>query len=69
MAKNKKYPIESTTPGFPELEEALFVAKDKIGWKSLTAFLAKWCKQHQPEDNSYDLKFWIDQQKPRRGRG
>ena len=55
----KKYIIESTTPGFPALEKALFVANDKIGWKDLCAFLVNWTNQHQPKGNPYTLKSYL----------
>ncbi len=61
MQRKQKYPIESTTKGFPELEKALFVANDEIGWKSLTAFLVKWTNKHQPKDTNYNLHFWLNQ--------
>lgn len=57
--ERKKYKIESTTPGFPELDLALHKAAEKIGWKSLTCHLVRWTEENQP-DSAYSLKFWIN---------
>lgn len=60
----KKYKIESSTPGFPALERALFKAHDQIGWKSLTGFVVGWTNQHQPKDTPYSIAFWKPKKSP-----
>lgn len=57
----KKYNIESTTDGYPQLELALHKAKESLGWKGLTAHLVNWCGKNQPTDTTYDLQFWVKQ--------
>ncbi len=54
----KKYDIKATTDGYPELELALYKAKEKLTWKGLTAHLVAWCHKNQPKDDGYSLSFW-----------
>lgn len=57
-ADRKKYNIESTTKGYPELELALYKAAKDLGWKGLTCHVVNWFNKHQPEDRAYSLPFW-----------
>lgn len=63
-ANRKKYNIRATTPGYPELELALYEAVKKLGWKAFTCHIVGFCNTHQPKDTPYSIPFWKPKRSP-----
>lgn len=67
-ANRNKYKITATTEGYPELELALYQAREKLGWKGLSCHVVNWFNKNQPEDTGYSLPFWQKEMPLRKGK-